>query len=128
MIDAELEAIRLLRAGGITEHLGTRRPNPLPNLWGRVFRVGGGSLSIVHERPQLGLEAYALDADGNPDRAAAADLLNRMRLVLLRVDFATFTPPAELFRPNEYGGVVNLPDPDSDHARFTTAIEFRARY
>lgn len=124
-VDAEAEAIAVLQAAGITEWLGTRRPSPLPDRWGRVFRVGGGTLSIRHERPQLGLEAYALDGDRNGDESAALDLLNRMRLPLLRIDW---TGGWGLFRPNEYGGVVNLPDPDSDHARYTTAIEFRARY
>lgn len=89
-------------------------PNPRPEKFIRVERLGGPRETRVSEAARIAVEAWAKKEDD------AALLLNQARSWLFDVE-------GNLFGADEYGGPVRLPDPTTDMARYTASFTIRVR-
>lgn len=112
--DAE-QAVRdylLPYLGGVP--VSSRVPNPRPSTWLRIVRTGGVMETLVSDRAQIAVEAWADNEDD------AIDLLNLARAWLLRAD-------GRVFGAVEASGPGNLPDPTTAQIRYTMSIWVRIR-
>lgn len=101
---------------GVT--VGTKVPSPRPAEFVRLMRTGGARESLVVDRAQITVEAWA----GTEARAAA--VLEYCRAVILRGGVAS---GVQLYRPEEFSGPSNLPDPLSGQVRYTATFAVRLR-
>lgn len=96
-------------------------PNPRPDRFIVVRRVGGPRETMVSDAASVAVEGW--DKDGN---AEAHDLaaLARAWILALPGEVIDGTP---VYKVEEIAGPANLPDPLSDHHRwtFTVAVHLR---
>lgn len=99
---------------GKTLAVDTYIPRPRPDEFVRLMRVGG-SAELTIERPRVAVEYWAT-AEG-----AAHDGLQ----VTLGLIFAIDELGGHQFymRPDERPAVINLPDPESSHIRYTANVD-----
>lgn len=98
----------------------SRVPSTRPGRFVLVRRVGGPRRDLVSDLPLLTVEAWA------QDEADAADLLNLCR-GLLGAMRGSVQDGTTVYQVNEVGGPGWLPDPTSDHPRFTMTVEIGMR-
>lgn len=112
--DAEALVIAYLAPylGGVP--VGTRIPDKRPSLFLRVLRTGGPRETLVSDRPQITLEAWA------DKETVALGLLQLARAWLNRAD-------GLIFGVEELSGPGNLPDPTSAQTRYTMSFMVRTR-
>lgn len=110
--DVEARVRAWLISTGMTQPISTRksRKDKKP-AWLQLVRIGGSINTLVTEVPQLELSGY-----GDTDDLALA-VLNSARQRLHR---SAITADAPFIWSDEYGGPVNLPDPDlPEQSRYT---------
>jgi hypothetical protein len=89
-----------------------RVPNPRPDRFVVVRRTGGTSRAVVIDDPQITVEAWGTDD------ADAHDLAQLCR-GLLHAAEGTVVDTVAVYRVAEVSGPGNLPDPESNHARYS---------
>lgn len=111
---AELEA----RDDGAT--VEPRIPLPRPERFVTVRRSGGTKANIVQDGPLLIFEAWG---DAEED---AQDLAQLCRALMQKTQ-GTVVDAVSIGHVTEVGGVVSLPDPRSDQARYTFVLRVLMR-
>ncbi|WP_166140845.1 hypothetical protein [Nocardioides ochotonae] len=98
----------------------TRVPNPRPDRFVRVVRVGGNRRNLVTDSAMVVVEAWA------PDDVAASELARLARAYVGALEGET-VGGAFTRRVTEVAGPQNLPDPTSATPRyvFTVALDLR---
>lgn len=121
------DAVTVLRGrlatGGVADPISSRIPNPRPDQFVTLTRVGGVSDDIVIDNPVLVVEAWAVT------EAAAHDLLQQVRTVLLAMP-STQTPTTPVYRVAELAGPAYLPDedtPNDPHERYRMTVQVSLR-
>jgi hypothetical protein len=99
----------------------TTVPDPRPDVFALVRRVGGVALNPVADGPMLAVESWDM---GDP--VAAGDRLQEIRTALHRLP-GTALAGHPVYRVIEVAGPANLPDPDSDHDRYTMTVQLSIR-
>lgn len=99
----------------------TRVPNPRPDEWLMVRRVGGPRRDLVIDDATLAIEAWSV-SDAN-----SHDLAQLARAYLIAMVGETVGDSLFVYRVDELSGVANLPDPESTQSRhtFTVAVTVR---
>lgn len=97
-----------------------RIPNPRPARFVTLRRIGGVRTNLVIDTATIVVEAWGDDED------AARDLANLAR-ALLHAAAGTTQSGVRIYRVGEFGGPANLPDPDSDQARFVFTLTVGVR-
>lgn len=116
LANVESAVIHLLDAdAAITVEVSGRVPNPRPDSFIRVTRVGGSQLNMIQERPTILVECWG------SDQQQAWDLVSAAYRVLQGWD------------PLEYNGIelgsrrcssaVNYPDPSTSSPRYQFQLE-----
>ena len=100
--------------------VGTRVPNPRPERFVLVRRVGGHRATLVTDAARLAVEAW----DSSP--ANAADLAERCRS-WLHAMAGTVQDDVPVYVVGDVGGPADLPDPLSDQPRYTFTVEVTVR-
>lgn len=98
-------------------------PDPRPATFVTVRLLGGPGRDPavpVVDRTQIAVEAWA------PSAAAAHDLAQNARAVIHAAQ-GVVLGGVQVYRVDEAGGPVDLPDPLSDQARFTFTAELTVR-
>jgi hypothetical protein len=104
-----------------TARASTKVPAPRPAKFVRVLRTGGSS-SLVEDRAQLTIEAWATTA------VAANALMQLTRGLMHAIDQVTYlTVTYQFYRPQEFSGPANRPDPDSGMERYTETFSVGVR-
>lgn len=104
-----------------TARAGTKVPATRPAKFVRVLRTGGSS-SLVEDRAQLTIEAWATTA------VAANALMQLTRGLMHAIDQVTYSGSTyQFYRPQEFSGPSNRPDPDSDMERYTETFSVGVR-
>lgn len=107
-------------AGELEVPVVSKVPNPRPDTFVRVRRVGGPRRDLVTDQAQLTVEAWAAtDAD-------AADLAQLARAHIHNMRGQVISGVA-CYRVTEMAGPANLPDPTTDHARYSLTIAVAMR-
>ena len=97
-----------------------RIPNPRPTEFARIQRIGGPS-EVVHDKPLLTIECWS-----ETGAYEAEQLAQRARRRLLSFNHHNpLNQPIAAVR--EAGGIIDLPDPDSQQHRATFSIEIVIR-
>lgn len=101
--------------------VATRVPDPRPNEWLQIRRVGGAKLPPVRDKARIDLTAWALD------EPAAMALLLRVRGLVTNL-FGTTAVGVEVYRVEETLGPRQVDDPPTGTAQawMTVAITYRA--
>jgi hypothetical protein len=98
---------------------GVNVPESRPNLFTRLYRVGGSVPEIIMERSTLLVECYALTT------VTASALARFTQAQLLAVDEVS---NVALYTPQLFSALSNLPDPNVDtHERYTFTFSVGAR-
>lgn len=95
-------------------------PSTRPSRFVLVRRVGGPRRDLVTDLPLLTVEAWG------EDEGDAIDLLGLCR-GLIGALRGSVQSGVTVYRVNEVGGPGWLPDPVSDHPRFTLTVEIGMR-
>lgn len=96
-------------------------PAPRTAKFVRVMRTGGPS-SLIEDRAQLTLEAW-----GTTEVAALA-LMQLTRGLMRVIDQVTYSGTTyQFYRPQEFSGPANRPDPDSGMERYTETFSVGVR-
>lgn len=95
-------------------------PNPRPDQFYRVLRVGGASRDIVIDNATVVVEAWALTDE------EADDLAQLARAYLLAIANETVGDTI-VYAVDEVGAPANLPDPVSGQPRVTATYTVRTR-
>lgn len=106
---------------GVPEHIGTSIPNPRPDTFYRIERVGGPRRTRVTEQPLVVLEAWSVDED------AAYALMARGRTAMEALEGQSLIEGCPIYDMDENSGPTSLPDPLSTHCRYTATFEFSIR-
>lgn len=85
-----------------------------------VRRLGGSQHDVVVDDATLAVEAWA------PTDIAAHDLIQEARAVVHSL-VGTQLDGVAVYRVQEFAGPASLPDPDSDHPRYTLTISVSLR-
>lgn len=104
-----------------TARASTKVPATRPAKFVRVIRTGGPS-SLVIDQAQLTLEAWASTA---PVAAALMQLTRGLIKAIDRVSHEGET--FQFYRPVEFSGPANRPDPDSAMERYTETFSVGVR-
>lgn len=122
--DASLVLVGHLRAElaarGVTAPIGTRVPNPRPATFVTVERTGGPRRDVVTDEPQLTVDCWA------PTEKAAHDLAQLCRGLTHSMRGRSVAGVA-VYRVTEFAGPQLLPDPDSEHPRYTQTLQIAMR-
>lgn len=104
-----------------TARASTKVPAPRPTKFVRVLRTGGSS-TLVEDRAQLTIEAWATTA------VAANALMQLTRGLMHAIDQVTVSNVTyQFYRPLEFSGPANRPDPDSGMERYTETFSVGVR-
>lgn len=95
-------------------------PNPRPEQFVTVQRVGGVRRDLVTDQPLLAVEAWAAGP------TAAKALLKQARAHIASLAGTTVDGVA-IGRVDESSGPGFLPDPDSKHSRYTYTVQVAMR-
>lgn len=113
--DAEqtlIDALGPALAGhGMTQHVGTRVPQPRPEEFFRVLVTGGNRHDLVQDNPTVTVEAWA----GTETRASLMARTARAVLESLRGVVVNGT----VIGHGDFSSPANLPDPTSAQTRYT---------
>lgn len=107
-------------AGELDPPVLPRIPNPRPDTFVTVQRVGGPRRNLVTDAATLAIEAWA------PTEEAAHDLaqLARGHVAAMVGDLFAGVP---VYRVDEFSGPQLLPDPTSDQPRYTFTVAVATR-
>lgn len=105
---------------GDSTAVGQKTPNPRPDQFVTIHRVGGPRRSVVADAPLLAVECWATN---DPD---AHDLAQLAR-ALLHTARGRSIDGVAVYRIAEAAGPVNLPDPLSQQSRYTFTLEVALR-
>jgi hypothetical protein len=94
--------------------MGTKTPATMPATFLKIIRTGGTRETLISDRAQITLEAYAVK------ETEAINLLSTARAWLNAAD-------GMIFGVTELGGPVNLPDPTTSNIRYTMTLWVRIR-
>ena len=108
-----------LTTQGLTVPVSTRPPDPRPTRFITLRRVGGARANLVTDAALISIESWAEQG------SAALVLAQLVRGLLLSAPGRLST--ATVYRVREASGPGNLPDPVSEHARYTQTFEVRLR-
>lgn len=89
----------------------TQTPNPRPQRFTLVPRVGGPARNVVVDQPTLAVECWA------PTTGAAHDLCQLTRALIGALAGQTISG-VMFYSVSEFAGPQQLPDPDSNQARY----------
>lgn len=106
--------------GELTEHVGSRIPNPRPTTFVRVLRTGGPKRNLVTDQPQMTFESWG------DDDAEAADLAQQVRSLVNALP-GQIVDGVPVYRVDELSGPANLPDPLSSQSRYTQSFAIALR-
>jgi hypothetical protein len=95
-------------------------PNPRPDVFVLVRRLGGSTANLVTDRPSLSVEAYA------PSEGLAMDLAQMSRALLLELPGQVLAE-VPVYRVDEVAGPATLPDPESATPRVTITMDIWLR-
>lgn len=112
--DAETEVRAYLRPFFPGLRISSRVPDPRPAAWLRIMRTGGQRETIVSDRPQITMEAWAAT------ETEAVELLGNARAYINAAD-------GRIFGVVEISGPANLPDPTTAQIRYTMSVWIRIR-
>lgn len=117
--DAEALMVRYL-ADTLGESVSTRVPNPRPDRFLRLERVGGSRRNRVTDEAIVVVEAWALT------ELEASDLARRAYAHTWALE-QTDTPEGYVRRVRDVAGPQNYPDPTSEKPRyvFTVLLDLR---
>ncbi|OUD02569.1 hypothetical protein [Streptomyces swartbergensis] len=107
-----------LAAAGFPVRVGTRVPNPRPDEFVRLKRIGGARLDVVTDRPRLDVHCWGADDE------RAHDLTQITRALLLAIPG---WHGAAAYDVAEVGGPNELPDPETSSPRLAFAVEVSLR-
>lgn len=108
-----------LLARGDTAKIGSRVPNPRPNRFVLIRRLGGPRLNVAVDDALLGFECWDLeDPDAHDLAQLCRGLVNALPEALDGV---------ARYRVGEASGPQLLPDPTSDHPRFVFTVTVALR-
>ena len=101
-------------------------PTPRPDEFVRIMRTGGTTTTAISETVQITVEAWALTTE------RAHDLCQQVRALLHAWPHPgeILTPLAyvgAIYRTDELGGPVELPDAESEQRRFTFSVRVHVR-
>lgn len=122
--DVALTVVTYLRAEladrADTATVGTRIPDVRPDRMVRVERVGGVRTNLITDSALVTVESWAAS------EADAAELGQLVRALILAAE-GTTQAGVVIYKVTEVGGLQHLPDPDTEHERysFTTQIGLR---
>lgn len=128
--DAETLIVRYLNTaflsyGGYTSPLlkaYTKVPKTRPDRFVKILRVGGTQKSLVQDTPTLAVESWSTNV------IEAANIAQLVRGLLHAIDTVTYqTVTYQFYRPQEFSGPANLPDPDSAQERYTQTFSVGVR-
>lgn len=105
---------------GETASVHTAVPNPRPDRFVLVPRLGGQRLGLVVDAPTIGLETWAL-TDGQ-----AASLMGLTRALIGALPGQALAGH-QIYGVEEFAGPGNLPDPLSTHGRYVYTVSIRIR-
>lgn len=97
-----------------------RVPNPRPEEFILVRRVGGTRRDIVTDEATITIEAWA------QDEAAAHDLAQLAR-AYVHAMAGSAEGDVRVYRVGEFAGPASLPDPDSAQSRYTLTVTVAVR-
>jgi hypothetical protein len=100
--------------------VSNRVPSPRPARFVTVRRVGGITTSVVTDAATVAVEAWSQSDED------AHDLAQLCR-ALIHDMTGTVQSGATIYRTSEFGGPVNLPDPESEQPRYTLTVSVTAR-
>jgi len=100
----------------------TKVPKSRPNRFVKVLRVGGTNSSLVQDKPTLAIESWSTDA---MEASAIAQLVRGLIHAIDTVTYESVT--YQFYRPQEFAGPANLPDPDSAQERYTQTFSVGVR-
>lgn len=104
-----------------TARASTKVPPTRPAKFVRVLRTGGSS-SLIEDRAQLTVEAWANTA------VVANALMQLTRGLIKAIDQVTVSNVTyQFYRPQEFSGPANRPDPDSGMERYTETFSVGVR-
>jgi len=110
--------------GGYTSPLlkaYTKVPKTRPNRFVRVLRTGG-SASLIQDRATVLVESWSTDA------IEASNIAQLVRGLFHAIDTVTYqTVTYQFYRPQEFAGPANLPDPESAQERYTQTLSVGVR-
>lgn len=107
-------------ARGETASVHRSVPKTRPARFVTVYRVGGTRRGVVLDMPREAVDAWA------PTPEDAHDLLMLARALIGAVEGRTIGG-VQFGRVTEAGGPIDLPDPDSEQARWTYQPELAVR-
>ena len=115
-------------AAAVTSRLGDeldietdhKVPNPRPDEFIVVRRVGGPRRDLVTDEATLTIEAWAQTEE------AAHDLAQLAR-AHVHAMAGTTEGDARVYRVGEFAGPASLPDPESDQPRYTLTVTVAVR-
>lgn len=96
-------------------------PNPRPARLVTVKRTGGPQATRVSDLPQLTIDCRDVE-DG-----AAWDLAAQVRALVGAMATGANRSGVIVYRVNEFGGPVDLPDPDDTRPRYRWTVQVHAR-
>lgn len=106
--------------------VGTKIPNPRPDAFYRVQRTGGVRRTRFTDAPIVVLESWG------SDEAEAIEMAETGRTAMANLqgeslEGATPDDIHQVYDVTESSGLINLPDPLSDQARYTQTFELHIR-
>lgn len=107
-------------ARGETASVHRSVPDPRPTRFVTVYRVGGTRRGVVLDMPREAVDAWAETPED------AHDLLMLARALIGAVEGRTVAG-VQFGRVTEAGGPIDLPDPESEQARWTYQPELAVR-
>ena len=110
-----------LEVGQDPAPVSTAVPNPRPDHFYRVQRTGGVRRSRVTDAPIVVLESWGEDED------EARGMAEKGRAAMAALQSTKPDGVHQVYDVTESSGLVNLPDPLSDQARYTQTFELHIR-
>lgn len=99
----------------------TKVPRTRPTAFVKVLRIGGVRSQFI-DTPTLALESWADNA------ITASNLAQMVRGLMFAIDRVTFhSVTYQFYKPQEFSGPSNLPDPDSAMERYTETFSVGVR-
>src|SRR5262245_41866590 len=113
-----LQAELLARSDTATVHVSV--PNPRPDRFVLVPRLGGARRNIVNDAATIGIACWA----ATPAQAGGLAQLVRGLVNALPGKVVSSVP---FYQVQEFAGPANLPDPQSDQSRYVFTVSIGVR-
>lgn len=117
--DAVLVVVEYLRASLPGVAVRTQVPDPRPDEFIRVKRLGGARATVITDRPRVDIHCWSSTEDD------AESLMRLSRAYVLAM--AGSRSGTTVYNVREVGGPQWLPDSTSGQPRYAFAVEFSAR-